>query len=71
VRGVRPIEHALEGREDEEAEAVRGYCLALRSAITDDGRPPLEASGLKLHHRLSAIRDSIEWVGKRGSFPAS
>lgn len=28
VRGVRPIERALEGRMDEEAEAVRGYCLA-------------------------------------------
>jgi len=39
VRGVRPIERELEGREDEEAEAVRGYCLAVRSAITDDGRP--------------------------------
>jgi hypothetical protein len=34
VRGVRPIERELEGREDEEAEAVRGYCLAVRSAIT-------------------------------------
>jgi hypothetical protein len=28
----------LEGREDPQAEAIRGYCLALRSAITDDGR---------------------------------
>jgi len=27
VRGVRPIERALEGRTDEEAEAIRGYCL--------------------------------------------
>src|SRR5437764_5867633 len=35
VRGVRPIERELEGRTDEEAEAVRGYCLAVRSAITD------------------------------------
>jgi hypothetical protein len=41
VRGVRPIERGLEGRQDPEAEAVRGYCLAVRSAITDDGRPPL------------------------------
>ena len=37
VRGVRPIERALEGRTDEEAEAVRGYCLAVTSALTDDG----------------------------------
>ena len=39
VRGVRPIERRLEGR----------------SALTDDGRPPLDAAGLKLHDRLSAI----------------
>jgi hypothetical protein len=65
---VRPIEHALEAREDEEAEAIRGYCLAVRSAITDDGRPPLAASGLKLHERLKTIHASIERIeGKRGS----
>ena len=69
VRGVRPIERELEGRDDPEAEAVRGYCLAVRSAITDDGRPPLAASGLKLHERLSAIRDSVERVSKKGSKP--
>jgi hypothetical protein len=68
VRGVRPIERALVGREDPEAEVVRGYCLAVRSAITDDGRPPLSASGLKLHGRLSAIRDSVERVSKRGNY---
>jgi hypothetical protein len=66
VRGVRPIERALEGREDAEAEAIRGYCLAVRSALTDDGRPPLSASGLKLHSRLAAIHDSIERVGEKG-----
>jgi hypothetical protein len=68
VRGVRPIERGLEGREDPEAEAVRGYCLAIRSAVTDDGRPPLSASGLKLHDRLSAIRESVERVGKKGDY---
>src|ERR671937_951483 len=41
VRGVRPIERRLEGRTDPEAEAIRGYCLAVRSALTDDGQPPL------------------------------
>jgi hypothetical protein len=71
VRGVRPIERGLEGREDLEAEAVRGYCLAVRSAITDDGRPPLSASGLKLHDRLSTIQESVERVGKKGDFPRS
>jgi hypothetical protein len=67
VRGVRPIERELEGRNDPEAEAVRGYCLAVRSAITDDGHPPLSASGIKLHERLSAIRDSVERVSKKGN----
>ena len=62
MRGVRPIERELEGSEDPEAEAVRGYCLAVRSAITDDGRPPLSASGIKLHERLEAIHDSVERV---------
>ncbi len=69
VRGVRPIERALEAREDVEADAVRGYCLAVRSALTDDGRPPLCASGLKLHQRLTAVAESIERVeAKRGNF---
>ena len=40
LRGVRPIERAVEKRSDMEAEAIRGYCLAVRSALTDDGRPP-------------------------------
>jgi len=69
VRGVRPIERELEGRNDPEAEAVRGYCLAVRSAIADDGRPPLSASGIKLHERLSAIRDSVQRMSKKGNFP--
>lgn len=68
VRGVRPLERALEGRTDEEAEAVRGYCLAVRSALTDDGRPPLDADGLQLEERLRAIDASIKRVAeKRGS----
>jgi hypothetical protein len=68
VRGVRPIERALEERTDDEAEAIRGYCLAVRSALTDDGRPPLDADGLKLKERLQDISDSIARVEqKRGS----
>ena len=69
VRGVRPIERRLEGRSDPEAEVMRGYCAAVRSALTDDGRPPLEASGLKLHDRLTAITASLETVEKRGPCP--
>ena len=71
VRGVRPIERALEARADPEAEAVRGYCLAVRSALTDDGRAPLCASGLALHERLEAIVASIERVATKRGSPAS
>jgi transposase len=70
VRAVRPIERALEGREDDEAAAIRGYCLAVRSALTDDGHPPLCASGLKLHDRLAAIHASIGRVGEKGGSPS-
>ncbi len=68
VRGVRPIERALEQRQDEEAEVMRGYCLAVRSALTDDGLPPLDSAGLRLHERLQAIDISISRIEeKRGS----
>ena len=71
VRGVRPLERALEGRSDEEAEAVRGYCLAVRSALTDDGQPPLDADGLQLEERLQAIDDSIKRVAEKRGSPTS
>lgn len=69
VRGIRPLERQLEGRTDPQAEVMRGYCSAVRSALTDDGRPPLVAAGLKLHDRLTAIADSLERVEKRGPCP--
>ena len=68
VRAIRPIERKVEGREDDEAEALRGYCAAVRPALTDDGRPPLDASGLKLQGRLAAVAASLDRVGaQRGS----
>ena len=68
VRGIRPIERQVEGREDGEARDIRGYCAAVRSALTDDGRPPLEASGLKLVDRLTRVAASLDRVAaKRGS----
>jgi len=63
VRGVRPIERAAEGKDDDpEAEIVQDYCAAVRSALTDDGRPPLAAPGLKLHERLQAVAASLDRV---------
>jgi hypothetical protein len=68
VRGVRPIERKLEGRDDAEAKAVRGDCVAVRSALTDDGRPPLSAPGLVLKGRLETVVQSLDRVEeKRGS----
>ena len=68
VRGIRPIERKVEGREDAEAQVIRGYCAAVRSALTDDGRPPLEAPGLKLRDRLAKVAESLDQVReKRGS----
>jgi len=67
VRGVRQVERKVEGRTDPAADVVRGYCSAVRSAITDDGRPPLEASGLKLHARLSAVVVSLSRVKAKGA----
>jgi len=68
VRGIRVLERQVEGRTDPEAETIRGYCDAVRSAVTDDGHPPLEASGLKLQERLTAVAASLERVAeKRGS----
>jgi hypothetical protein len=67
VRGVRQIERLVEGREGVGAEVVRGYCSAVRSAITDDGRPPLEASGLRLRARLCAVAESLGRARARGA----
>lgn len=69
VRGVRAIERSVEGREDEAAQVVHGYCAAVRSAISDDGRPPLVASGLKLRKRVRSINASLWRVIKKGGRP--
>jgi hypothetical protein len=60
VRGVRPIERQAEKEAGGEAEVVRDYCAAVRAALTDDGRPPLAASGLKMHERLAQIAASLD-----------
>ena len=70
VRGVREIEHSVATRQDAEAEVVRDYCLAVRSALADDGKPPLQLPGLVLHDRLQAIQASLERVlDKKGGLP--
>jgi hypothetical protein len=43
----------------------------VRSAITDDGHPPLAASGLTLKRRLEAVADSLERVSEKGGSTAA
>jgi hypothetical protein len=69
VRGVRPLERAVAGRPDPEAESIRGDCSAGRSTRTDDGRPPVAAAGLPRHERLTAMPQSLERVENRGPGP--
>jgi hypothetical protein len=66
VRGIRVLERQVEDQEGPQAETVLGYCQAVRSALTDDGRPPLEDKGLVLHERLEKIAASIERVAEKG-----
>ena len=66
VRGVREIEQQLKESDAPAADVVEGYCLAVRSALTDDGVPPLDASGVKLHQRLNLIEQSLERVAQKG-----
>jgi hypothetical protein len=66
VRGVRDIEHSVATRQDADADVIRGYCLAVRSALADDGKPPLAVPGLILHERLQAIQHSLERVLEKG-----
>jgi hypothetical protein len=69
VRGVRPIERAVEDRTDPEAEVIRGYCAAVRGALGDSGHPPLDAGGLQLQQRWSAIAASLDRVAQKGGCP--
>ena len=70
VRGIRKIEREAEKEQSEQAKVVRDYCCAVRSALTDDGRPPLAASGLKLQERLGKVAASLDRVAaKAGSLP--
>ena len=66
VRGIGEIERSVGAEDTPEADATRDYCQALRSAITDDGLPPLDAPGLTLRSRLTAVADSLERVQEKG-----
>ncbi len=59
-------ERAVEGRRDAEADLVRSYAGAVHSAITDDGRAPLDAAGLRLKEQLEKVAGSLERVRSKG-----
>ena len=67
IRGIRSIEREIQKSDQPINKVIEGYCLAVRSSITDDGHPPLQASGLKLHKRLEKIEQSITKMSKKGS----
>lgn len=66
VRDVRGVERSAERQTDAASEVVLGYCSAVRSALTDDARPPLAFAGLRLAERLEKIHDSLDRLGKKG-----
>ena len=66
VREVRALERAAEREAGAGSEVVLGYCAAVRSALTDDARPPLAFAGVHLHERLQAIHASLQRAGKKG-----
>src|SRR5260221_8310616 len=53
VRGIRPIERKVEGRDDPPAELIQGDSEADRSALTDRGPPPPAAPRVKLREPLA------------------
>jgi hypothetical protein len=70
IRGVRDLERTAADQEGPVAEAVQGYCAAVRGALTDDGRPPLDAAGLQLRDRLEQITASLERAAaEKGGYP--
>ena len=71
VKGVRELEREVASREDVAGATIRNYCLAVRTALAADGKPPLQLAGLTMHDRLSAIQASLDWVAQKGGFRAS
>jgi hypothetical protein len=67
VRGVRPVERGAEPDDSVSGDVIKGYCAAVRSALTDDARPPLVFGGVRLRERLADIHASLQRSGeKRG-----
>jgi len=60
IRGILTVEEKVTGRDDTDAEVVRGYCTALRSVLLDDGLPPLQPGGVRAYENLDRIEASLQ-----------
>ncbi|MCB1766256.1 MAG: hypothetical protein KDJ22_09375, partial [Candidatus Competibacteraceae bacterium] len=65
-RDEKLIGGKVEDRRDPQAEVIRGYCAAVRGALSESGHPPLQAGGLQLQERLSAITASLGRLVEKG-----
>jgi hypothetical protein len=59
VRGIRDVERQVAQKQDDEARMTRGYCIALREVLRDDGKYPLEPAGITLYDKLVQIDASL------------
>ena len=59
VRGIRDVERQVAHKQDDEARITRGYCIALREVLRDDGKYPLEPAGITLYDKLTQIDASL------------
>lgn len=68
VRGIREVERKVAHESGDEARTIRGYCVAAREVLRDDGKYPLEPAGITLYEKLNKIGESLSRViEKRGS----
>lgn len=65
VRGIREVERRAAQGQGDEARTVRGYCVALRETLREDGKYPLEPAGVKLYDKLAQIDASLERAIRR------
>ncbi|WP_077718388.1 hypothetical protein [Novibacillus thermophilus] len=66
LRGIRQIERQVAEQESLEAEVDQDYAAAIRSVLLEDGKPPLDLSGVRTgHKRFASPLKKKAWV-KRG-----
>lgn len=60
VRGIREVERKVAHEQAAEATTVRGYCVAVREVMRDDGKYPLEPAGITLYDKLN--KSAPRWI---------